>query len=463
MHAQDITSVTHLTPQTLIGKYESRGPRYTSYPTAPQFSSEFDTEAFRENMQNRANRNTPLSVYVHVPFCRDICYYCACNKVVTRKPGVSRRYLDHLAMEIEQLSSWLSPSRPVTQLHWGGGTPSYLDGAEMTELMHLLASHFTLLDQGEREYSIELDPRTVDGSSIALLKGLGFNRISLGVQDFDPLVQKTINRIQPFSMVKNLVDVIRDHSFDSLSFDLIQGLPYQDVHTTNATLNKVIELSPDRISCYSYAHLPTRFASQRAIDRHTIPSSKERMLMQEVVAQRLTSEGYRHIGMDHFVKPEDELVRAQINGKLQRNFQGYSVNLAPELIGIGASSISFLGGYLIQNETNLDTYYDRLQRHETCICKGLKLSEEDKFRGAIIAQIICNLSLDFTAFLEAWGIDFHDHFKQVEPRLQQMCDDGLISISKTGLIVTEVGRPFLRNICMLFDEYIPITGSSRIY
>ena len=246
----------------------------------------------------------PLSLYVHIPFCQDICYYCACNKIVTRDASASRRYLDALRKEISMQSTLHGKQRPVRQMHWGGGTPTFLDSAEITELMHDLASHFMLLDEGYREYSIEIDPRTVDHDQIALLKGLGFNRISLGIQDFDPLVQKSINRLQPYPMVRDLVREIRQHQFRSLSFDLIYGLPHQDVYTMDVTLDKVLQLRPDRIACYNYAHLPDRFPSQRAIDRLSLPSTEQKVVLQEMIAAKLAHNGYLHIGLDHYVLPQ---------------------------------------------------------------------------------------------------------------------------------------------------------------
>ena len=282
----------------------------------------------------------PLSLYVHIPFCKDICYYCACNKIVTRDGEASRRYLDMLRREIAMQSTLHGRQRPVRQMHWGGGTPTFLDSAELTELMHELASHFQLLDGGFREYTIEIDPRTVETSQVALFKGLGFNRISLGIQDFDPLVQKSINRQQSYSAVHELVHEIREHQFRSLSFDLIYGLPHQDVYTMETTLEKVLELRPDRIACFNYAHLPERFPSQRAIDRLTLPSVEQKLALQELIAGKLSRNGYLHIGLDHYVLPADDLAIAQQQGRLQRNFQGYSVQMATDLVGLGVSAIT---------------------------------------------------------------------------------------------------------------------------
>jgi oxygen-independent coproporphyrinogen-3 oxidase len=439
----------------LATKYACQGPRYTSYPTAPQFRADFPLEEYHNWQANDAeHKREPLSLYVHLPFCNDICYYCACNKVVTREEGVSRQYLDHLQREIIGQSEIVGKDRPITQMHWGGGTPTYLDNAEITELMHLLASHFKLLDKSYREYSIEIDPRTVDPSTIALLKGVGFNRISLGIQDFDPLVQRATNRIQPYKQVAPLVENIRAHNFRSMSFDLIYGLPHQDRITMTETLKKVISLRPDRIACYNYAHLPERFTSQRAIDRLTLPSSGEKLALQQQIADVLQSAGYLHIGMDHYVLPGDELALAQAEGRLQRNFQGYSLHMAEDLLGLGVSAISQIGDYYLQNERELGTYYQRLEREDRAIARGCKLTEEDKLRRHIIMRLISDLNLDIAECADQFGVDFAGKFESELKSLHGMELDGLVEISPSRISVTAKGRPFLRNICMPFDAYL---------
>ena len=440
----------------LAEKYACQGPRYTSYPTAPQFGEEYPLDQYlRWQGLDGDHKRAPLSLYVHVPFCNDICYYCACNKIVTREDGVSRRYLDHLHNEIGAQSALVGPRRPVTQMHWGGGTPTFLDEAEITELMHLLASHFRLLDKGYREYSIEIDPRTIDPNRIALLKGVGFNRISLGIQDFDPLVQKAINRIQPYRMVAPLVDRIRAHGFRSLSFDLIYGLPHQDRQTMTETLSKVIALRPDRIACYNYAHLPERFSSQRAIDRLTLPEAHEKLVLQQLISMTLVEAGYVHIGMDHYVLPGDELALAQREGRLQRNFQGYSLHMADDILGLGVSAISQLGDFYLQNERQLDDYYARTAAGELPLSRGVKLTQEDKLRRHIIMNLICQMQLDIRECDQQFGVDFHQHFNGAIEQLKGLEADQLLSISDAQIEVTEKGRPFLRNICMPFDAYLP--------
>ena len=445
----------HQADMDLAKKYASQGPRYTSYPTAPQFRQDFPMQKYRDWQQSDGDhKRAPLSLYLHVPFCHDICYYCACNKIVTRKKNVAQQYLKRLQREIALQSALVGDQRPITQMHWGGGTPTYLDHAQITELMHLLASHFRLLDKGYREYSIEIDPRTVEKSTIALLKGVGFNRISLGIQDFDPLVQKAVNRIQPYQQIAPLVDCIRSHGFRSLSFDLIYGLPHQDRYTMAETLRKVISLRPDRIACYNYAHLPERFSSQRAIDRLTLPEPEEKLLLHEIISHTLQDAGYLHIGMDHYVLPNDELALAQGEGRLQRNFQGYSLHMADDLLGLGVSSISQIGDFYLQNERDLDSYYRLLDGGELPITRGCQVNSDDKLRRHIIMSLISELKLDIGECNQQFGIDFSRMFQQQLRQLKPMVADQLLEISDSQIAVTKRGRPFLRNICMPFDAYL---------
>jgi oxygen-independent coproporphyrinogen-3 oxidase len=439
----------------LAEKYACQGPRYTSYPTAPQFRQDFPVDEYKQSLRGNVSRGLePLSLYIHLPFCQDICYYCACNKIVTRKEGVAREYLTHLQREIELQSELVGNLRPITQMHWGGGTPTYLDNAEITELMHLLASHFRLLDKGYREYSIEIDPRTINSETIALLKGVGFNRISLGIQDFDPLVQKATNRIQPYNKVAPLVECIRAHGFRSLSFDLIYGLPHQDRITMAETLRKVISLRPDRIACYNYAHLPERFSSQRAIDRLTLPEPGEKLVLQIMISQTLQEAGYLYIGMDHYVLPSDELAKAQPEGRLQRNFQGYSLHMADDLLGMGVSSISQMGDFYLQNESNIEDYYRRIDLNELPLVRGFKSSGDDDLRRYIIMSLISDLKFDIAECNKQFNVDFISDFAAELSKLRPMEADGLLEISDNHIRVTQRGRPFLRNICMPFDAYL---------
>ncbi len=439
----------------LAQKYAYQGPRYTSYPTALQFSPDFAEQAVVTDLATRRHQKLlPLSLYVHIPFCADICYYCACNKVVTRDRARAGIYLDALKIDIARQAELFGAARPVRQMHWGGGTPTWLDDAEITELMHELASHFHLLDSGSREYAIELDPRTVNAGRVALLSGLGFNRASLGIQDFDPLVQRAINREQSVSDVQDLVDALRRHHFRSISFDLIYGLPFQDSHSMENTLQQVIDLGPERIACYNYAHLPERFSSQRAIDRLTLPKAEEKLRIQARIADTLCTAGYEHIGLDHFVLPHDDLAQAQRDGRLQRNFQGYSVQMADDLVGLGVSAISQIGGYYLQNDTDPDSYCKRLQRGDSPVWRGLASSSEDELRRYVIMQLICNLQLDFNAFQQRFEEPFEQHFQSELSQLAPMASDGLLQIGNSGIQVSETGRSFLRNICMVFDQFL---------
>lgn len=439
----------------LLQKYDVSGPRYTSYPTAAQFSSDFDGSDFLNAVYSPADAIAPLSLYIHLPFCENICYYCACNKVVTRDRSVVRKYLDHLHKEMALLHLQLKlHHRPVTQLHWGGGTPTFFDGAEMTELMHITAQHFNLIRDDSRDYAIEIDPRTVDREKIDLLRGLGFNRISLGIQDFDVAVQQAINRIQSIEQVSSLVDYIRERSFHSLNFDLIYGLPKQDENSLTKTLDAVIQLSPDRISYYNYAHLPERFLPQRAIDRLALPTAEQKIAMLALITRKLLDAGYVYIGMDHFVKTDDSLAVAQREGRLTRNFQGYSIAKAQDLIGLGVSSISSFDRVYAQNTTELEAYYAALDENHLAISKGVVLRDEDILRREIIQNILCQRRLDIAALEKKYAIVFVKHFAQVLPLLLDMQVDNLLLLSDNELLVTRKGHAFMRNICMLFDEYV---------
>lgn len=444
-----------------LARYDVRSPRYTSYPTALQFRDDFGPDDYVQWWPNAATDITPLSLYVHIPFCRDICYYCGCNKIVTRRAEDARRYLHYLKKEIAMQAAVVGSKRPVLQLHFGGGSPTYLNGAELTELIYSLASHFNLVNGGQREYSIEIDPRTVDRGMLALLKGLNFNRISFGVQDFNEEVQRAINRIQPLSMVAELTEGARAFAFDSINFDLIYGLPLQTPASFANTLREVIALRPDRIALYNYAHLPERFSSQRALDRLPRPSASEKLALLDLASEKLIAAGYVHIGMDHFVLPNDALAIAQNQHSLERNFQGYSTCHAPDLIGLGASSIGSTRYGFAQNAKDLESYYRLLDADRLPIAKGLLIDDDDRIRKYVIMQIICNLQLVFSALKQLHRIDFFEYFATAQSALQQLQSDGLITLDDNALVVTAQGRPFLRNICMVFDRYLQMSDESQ--
>ncbi|MEH6552101.1 MAG: oxygen-independent coproporphyrinogen III oxidase [Pseudomonadales bacterium] len=444
----------------LLKKYDMPGPRYTSYPTANVFDKNFDAGDYRALAAKTHANISPLSLYVHIPFCENICYYCACNKVVTRKRHLVRPFLDHLEQELE-LRGALHKKRRVTQLHFGGGTPTYLDPAELTELMHHIGTHFNLDNTEAREFSIEIDPRTISKSTVALLKGLNFNRISIGIQDFDPLVQRAVNRLQSYEMVKGLTHAIRRHNYRSLSFDLIYGLPMQSVASYADTMDKVIELQPDRIACYNYAHLPERFSSQRAIDRLQLPNGGEKLAMFQYIGERLLAAGYDYIGMDHFVRPDDELAIARKDGRLQRNFQGYSTCLAPDLIGLGPSAISQFNGSYSQNHKDLETYYQALDENDLPIANGCTMSQEDHLRRKVIMNLACQLRVDIPAIEQEFGIVFTSHFKKSLINLEPLSEDGLVIVGPDEILVTQAGRMLIRNICMAFDAHLTEQSQQR--
>jgi oxygen-independent coproporphyrinogen III oxidase len=438
----------------LIRKYDVPGPRYTSYPTALQFEDSFGAREYERYLLERPPSISALSLYVHIPYCRNICYYCACNKIVTRDADVAERYIIALEREMELLGRYFDRRRRVTQLHWGGGTPTFLGNAEMTRLMHSLAVNFSLIDSPDREYSIEIDPRSVDSDTIALLKGLGFNRLSMGIQDFDADVQKAINRIQPYGMVETLVEAARELRFKSVSFDLIYGLPLQTPASMEQTLAKVVSLGPDRISCYSYAHLPDVFKSQRSIDRMQIPAADSKLEILHTIIETLAEAGYLYVGMDHFVKPEDELAKALHNGSLQRNFQGYSTHLAPDLLGLGVSSISSTSDLYCQNVKDIDEYFARLDRNELPVQRGRRLGPDDQLRRDIIMQLICRMGFDTEEVSARHGIEVLSHLRREWESLRHMEREGLVTLEGTRVRITPLGRPLVRNICMIFDAYL---------
>ncbi|MFP5383991.1 MAG: oxygen-independent coproporphyrinogen III oxidase [Gammaproteobacteria bacterium] len=440
--------------EDLIRRYDTAGPRYTSYPTANHFHEEFGEAEYRAACEQSNTQRRPLSLYFHLPFCNTVCYYCACNKIITGDRSRSRDYLDVMKEEIRLQSALFAETRPVTQLHWGGGTPTFFTPAELTELMHHIARHFRLLGDDRGEYSIEIDPRTVDTGMVGLLRKLGFNRLSLGVQDFDPTVQRAVNRIQSSEQVRNVTDVARGLGFKSISYDLIYGLPHQTVDTFRATLDKVVDLLPDRISVYSYAHLPARFKTQRQIDEAALPPPQEKLRILEETIRHLLDAGYVYIGMDHFARPDDELALALSRGDLQRNFQGYSTQRGADLVGIGLSSISQIGDSFAQNAKAVTEYSAAINSGRLSVDRGLTLSADDKVRRDVIMDIACRGRVLFSDVEGAHGIRFERYFAAELERLQSMQEDGLVEISPQKITVLPRGRLLLRSICMVFDIYL---------
>ncbi len=447
----------------LIQKYDRLGPRYTSYPTADRFTANFDIEAYRRALENsrRNGQSPPLSLYFHLPFCSKLCLYCGCNKIVTKDQSKAARYVDYLRKEIAMQSRLAEPSRKVEQLHWGGGTPTFLSAEQMTTLMGVTRDHFDLALEGE--YSIEIDPRTAGENIIELLRFIGFNRLSLGVQDFDLDVQRAVNRVQSEQQTRRVVEAGRDAGFKSISVDLIYGLPKQTVDSFQRTLDKVIALDPDRISTYSYAHLPSLFMPQQRINEADLPAAAEKLAILRATIRSLSEAGYVYIGMDHFAKADDELTLAQHQGKLHRNFQGYSTHADCDLIAMGVTAIGHVGSTYSQNVRALDDYYRALEADALPIFRGIALSADDKVRRSIIQQLMCNFELRFAAIDVEFAINFRDYFAWELDALAQLAEDGLIDIGEEGLRVTRRGRLLIRNICMVFDHYLNRDTAQRRY
>jgi len=438
----------------LIRRYDLAGPRYTSYPTAPQFEESF-SRADMEAAIGRSNQaGRPLSLYFHIPFCDTICYYCACNKIVTANKKHARPYLDTLYQEMNVLAALVDQDRLVDQLHWGGGTPTFISDDEKRELMARTRQLFRLRDDDKGEYSIEVHPGGVSPGSIGVLREIGFNRLSMGIQDFDPQVQEAVNRFNSVEEVRALVEAAREQGFHSLSMDLIYGLPKQTVASINSTLDKVIALSPDRLSVFNYAHLPHLFKTQRQIDETTLPSPLEKLTMLEQLIQRLTEAGYVYIGMDHFAKPNDELTLAQERGNLQRNFQGYSTHGNCDMFAFGVSSISAIDNIFVQNHKDIKDYSRSIEEGFLPIARGLTLTADDQLRQHVIRELICQFSLDFAAIEQLFNIDFRQYFADELGALQELVKDGLLEIQPDRITVNTEGRLLIRRICMVFDAYL---------
>lgn len=454
--------VSSLFDAELVRRYDRPGPRYTSYPTALDFHDGFGPEDYRAAAaaSNRTLDRRALSLYVHVPFCQSPCFYCGCNKVITRDRSRARDYLAHLDTEIDLQGALFDRDRPVRQLHFGGGTPTFLDDDELATLLGRLGRAFTLTDASEREYSIEIDPRTVDAARLARLTGMGFNRVSLGIQDFDPDVQKAVNRVQPAEETLELIAAARRLGIPSLSVDLIYGLPKQTPASFGRTLDRLIEARPERLAVYSYAHLPQLFKPQRQIHDAELPSAEDKLRLLGLTIERLGAAGYVYIGLDHFALGDDELVRAQAAGTLQRNFQGYSTHADTDLVALGVSAISRVGDTYAQNAKTLGAYYRHLERGELPVERGVALDAEDRLRREVIQHLMCATRLDFAAIGRAFGIDFEQHFAAELLSLQPLIEDGLAERDRAGLRVTERGRLLLRHLAMAFDGRLAAARSA---
>jgi oxygen-independent coproporphyrinogen-3 oxidase len=447
----------------LIRRYDQSGPRYTSYPTVTQFHGDITEEDYRRWAQhsNEDPIPRPLSLYFHIPFCDTVCFYCACTKVVTKHHERATEYLQHLYKEIALQARLFDQDRMVAQLHWGGGTPTFLDNNQIQELMAITRRHFSLLEDDSGEYSIEIDPRSVDPDKLSTLRECGFNRVSLGVQDFNPDIQRAVNRLQSLEITQAAVDSVRGLGFKSINFDLMYGLPLQTIETFTGTLEQTIGLSPDRIAVYNYAHLPERFKPQRRIAASDLPSPDEKLDILQLTINLLTSAGYVYIGMDHFAKPDDELAIAQQNGTLQRNFQGYSTRGDCDIVGMGMSAIGRVCDNYNQNVRDLEQYYAMLEEGRLPLDRGIELEPDDLLRREVITQLMCNFRLDIRALESTWRFSFNSHFSSELEELKLMEADGLLSIDSEMLQVLPAGRLLVRNICMVFDVYLHRNGGGN--
>ena len=446
--------------EALIHEYDVAGPRYTSYPTADRFVEAFGHQDYVQALEQRVlgigTKASALSLYVHIPFCESLCYYCACNKIITKHHDRAKVYLRYLRKELALHTHHLGHQHIVSQLHLGGGTPTFLADDELRELISMLRDHFKLVAGGE--YSIEIDPRTIDPDRLDTLVELGFNRLSFGVQDFDPAVQKAVHRIQPFEQVSELVQASRQRGFESINIDLIYGLPEQTPASVERTMAQVMTLRPDRIALYAYAHLPERFKPQRRIDSDRIPTGSSKVSMLASAMKTFMDGGYVYIGMDHFALPTDALAVAKRQGRLHRNFQGYSTQADCDLIGLGVSSIGRIGSSYSQNAKSLEAYYDLLDQGQFPVVRGIALSRDDLIRRSVIMALMCQGDLNFQAIGEAYLIDFKTYFSRELSMLAQQREQGLVHLHGQGITVTHRGWFFVRAVAMVFDRYLQPTA-----
>jgi oxygen-independent coproporphyrinogen-3 oxidase len=437
-----------------IKRYNTTAPRYTSYPTAVAFTPDFsEADYLRHARSSNTRQSTPLSLYFHIPFCDTICFYCACNKIATKDYSKAGEYLEYLYKEIDIQAKLFDKSRIVEQLHWGGGTPTFLNHQQIADLMAYTRKSFNLLDDDSGDYSIEIDPRSVSQKTIKLLREVGFNRFSLGVQDVDKQVQIAVNRIQPIEETKAIIDACRDNNAHSISIDLIYGLPLQTVEGFATTLQRVIELSPDRLSIFNYAHLPHLFKPQRRINADELPQAEDKLIILQQGIQALTDAGYVYIGMDHFAKPDDELAKAQQQGSLHRNFQGYTTHADCDLVAMGVSAISKVDNAYSQNDKTIEGYYKQIRKGHLPVIRGVASTDEDLIRHQIIQQLSCHFKLNIATIENEFKINFAQHFAVELEELKLMADDDLLTLDNNNILVSATGRLLIRNICMVFDDY----------
>jgi len=447
----------------MLKKYDTFGPRYTSYPTAVQFNSGFTEGDYRHEMALSNQNDNPLSLYYHIPYCESLCFYCACNKIITHTFDRAVPYLEHLHKEVAMQAALLSSQgssnpgqgnqRQVSQLHFGGGTPTFLSDDQLKQLMQITEQHFKLAPTDQREFSIEIDPRAVRENTVTMLREFGFNRISLGVQDFDEKVQKAVNRLQSLEQTQAVIDAARSSGYQSINMDLIYGLPFQTVESFSKTLDTVIEMRPERLAVYSYAHMPQRVKAQTLIKAGDLPDAVTKLGLLELTINRLQEAGYVYIGMDHFALPDDELVIAKDNGTLQRNFQGYSTHADTDMIAMGVTSIGKINNCYSQNERHEKSYFAGIEAGHIPIFQGYHLTEDDKLRRAVIQDLMCQGVVDFKSISAQFEIDFVSYFELELKRLEPLAADNLVTVENQQIIVQPFGRLLLRNIAMVFDIY----------
>lgn len=445
----------------LVRRYNKPGPRYTSYPTAPHFSESFTVSDLGDELEN-GPATRPLSLYVHLPFCRSLCYYCGCHMKVTHRPEVIEKYLGYVKREMEQVASRLTPGREVVQIHWGGGTPSYLTPTQISELMEHMRTVFTVAS--DAEIGLEADPRGLTEAHLASAASVGFNRISYGVQDVDPVVQEAIHRVQPTALVEQAVRWARNHGFESINLDLVYGLPHQNADTFRNAIDTVLQLRPDRIALFSYAHIPSMRKHQRLIPEDALPEPDEKLRIFKMATERLTGTGgYQFIGMDHFALPGDELSHALDDGTLRRNFQGYSTRAGADVVAFGVSGISQMDGVYAQNLKGLPDYYDRINSGKLTTYRGVVVSEDDRIRREVIMQLMCTFEVEKRDIETRFGIDFDTYFADALDALAPMEEDGLVQRAPDRVTVLPKGHLFIRNAAMPFDAYLSTSARQTTY
>ena len=436
----------------LLEKYSKPGPRYTSYPTAPYFHTGFTEAEWLDELKSSQTPDRGLSLYFHIPFCDTLCYYCGCNMVATGDYNKAYQYLDYLDREMARTAEMTDPNRLVRQLHFGGGTPTYLRPQDIRRLMGLIRSRFNIA--ADAEMGCEADPRELSREHLQALRETGFNRLSIGVQDLDDRVQKSVNRVQPEGMIREVYGWARELGFQSINMDLIVGLPHQTVDSFARTLDKVLSWAPDRFAVFGYAHVPWMKKHQKLILEKDLPNFATRLDLQQLIHDRMGEAGYVNIGLDHFAKPDDEIVKAQRNKTLWRNFQGYTTHKDCDIYAFGASSISQTPSTYMQNEKNVKKYQELVASGHLPVERGLRLTREDQMRRDAITKVMCDLELDMVTFGAAWDIDFSNHFADALIDLQPLAADGFVTVSGNRIVVTDLGRLFLRNIAMCFDAYL---------